>query len=875
MIRSGIPGRLAAICLSVLALLPLDASAITANDMPTTGMGIHTVSYFGTQWIYANALRQARPHWSGDAGQVTDVDADGYPNSVAVGKGVGTYLFRGSGSRYPKGQWVLEWAGNGECEISAGASLVSSGDHRKVYEVTTPSSNGLTVRITRSDAADRVRNIRVWMPGTEDQASLFHPLWKERLEPFGILRFMDAFRTNGSSVTTWSQRSEPSDVFQSASRGMAYEHAIDLCNEMGKELWLNVPHAADATYIENLATLMRDRLNPNLRVWVEYTNETWNTAGGFKAQNEYVAKKAAEWGLTHNQAHARLTHEMFGIFERVFAGQTHRLLHVMGGQAGRSSIMWDRLAYAKTLKSRVDVAAIAPYFTDNDERQWAYDHRYEEDYSPVFPLIKKTIDDKTKDGDWAKNNAAAKNYGIPLVAFEFNQSLRPIYISGEVRWIQRCMQITRDPRMEEMYRYALDRWRAMGGGTNIGYNYVSAWSNQGEGQFGHLEYQDQPLSAAPLFRGISGWTLDKDGAEDLRAVITASTLSGPAPLSVTFQSWNSVRTGPNIRSASWDFGDGTGGDGRDLNKTYSNPGTYTVKLTVTDYNGNSNTAQTTVTVGTGGSNPPPTGGSTYEAESAALSGGAVFAKVYAGYTGTGFVDLPKTGGIVNFTGVAAPAAGSNTLRFRYALGATANRNVELLVNGAAVPGGLTFTPTGSWSTWRTVEVPVTLNATGNTVRIRSTGQDGGNFDGFTVVAGGTTPPPPPPPPSGENTTYQVENGTVSGGAVVLTSSDGYTGTGFVDFPYRGGTLQFTVNAATAGAHTLRFRYALNATATRNVELMINGAVVSGGVTYSPTGAWNNWTTLDKAVNLQAGTNTIRLRSIGQDSGNVDSVTVIR
>jgi PKD repeat protein len=40
-----------------------------------------------------------------------------------------------------------------------------------------------------------------------------------------------------------------------------------------------------------------------------------------------------------------------------------------------------------------------------------------------------------------------------------------------------------------------------------------------------------------------------------------------------------------IASEAWDFGDGTTGSGREVDHTYSAPGTYTVVLTVTDKHG--------------------------------------------------------------------------------------------------------------------------------------------------------------------------------------------------------------------------------------------------------------------------------------------------
>ncbi|MGH9875222.1 MAG: PKD domain-containing protein, partial [Pyrinomonadaceae bacterium] len=73
------------------------------------------------------------------------------------------------------------------------------------------------------------------------------------------------------------------------------------------------------------------------------------------------------------------------------------------------------------------------------------------------------------------------------------------------------------------------------------------------------------------------------------ASFTANPNSGTAPLAVTFID---ASTG-NITTRSWNFGDDTSSTATNAAKTYTNPGTYTVNLTVTGPGG-SNTATKTV-----------------------------------------------------------------------------------------------------------------------------------------------------------------------------------------------------------------------------------------------------------------------------------------
>ena len=80
------------------------------------------------------------------------------------------------------------------------------------------------------------------------------------------------------------------------------------------------------------------------------------------------------------------------------------------------------------------------------------------------------------------------------------------------------------------------------------------------------------------------------------AVASASTLSGNAPLDVTFTGSNSFDDNA-IVSYAWDFGDTTTSSLADPpTHTYANPGTYNVSLTVTDDANQSDTANLTITV---------------------------------------------------------------------------------------------------------------------------------------------------------------------------------------------------------------------------------------------------------------------------------------
>ncbi|WP_405576613.1 glycosyl hydrolase family 28 protein [Streptomyces sp. NBC_01092] len=114
----------------------------------------------------------------------------------------------------------------------------------------------------------------------------------------------------------------------------------------------------------------------------------------------------------------------------------------------------------------------------------------------------------------------------------------------------------------------------------------------------------------------------------------------------------------------------------------------------------------------------------YEAESAAYPAGSTIDSHHAGYSGTGFVNTPNAAGAYVEWTVNAAQAGTANLVIGYANGTTTDRPMDLAVNGTVVRAGASFAPTGAWSTWRTVTVPVLLAAGANKVKVTATGAAG-------------------------------------------------------------------------------------------------------------------------------------------------------
>jgi hypothetical protein len=124
----------------------------------------------------------------------------------------------------------------------------------------------------------------------------------------------------------------------------------------------------------------------------------------------------------------------------------------------------------------------------------------------------------------------------------------------------------------------------------------------------------------------------------------------------------------------------------------------------------------------------------YEAESATQGGGNKTENINAGFIGTGYVNYTDNA-LGGYTEFQVNQSGTQTLIFRYANGGAVNRPCDVTVNGVSV-GTVAFPPTGSFTTYKTVTLPVNLGTTNGfkALRVTSTTAAGGpNLDQLSLL----------------------------------------------------------------------------------------------------------------------------------------------
>ncbi|MFZ4544982.1 MAG: Ig-like domain-containing protein [Saprospiraceae bacterium] len=143
-----------------------------------------------------------------------------------------------------------------------------------------------------------VKQLKVMRPGyPHDSPQIFRTAYLNALSPFSTMRFMDYLQTNNSdrvypNVQKWSDRLQ-ADAPR-FNRGAPWEYVIALGNYTAKDIWINIPADADSMYIVELARLMKSTLRPDINIYLEYSNEVWNSLFSQYQYNYQAVLKSTE-----------------------------------------------------------------------------------------------------------------------------------------------------------------------------------------------------------------------------------------------------------------------------------------------------------------------------------------------------------------------------------------------------------------------------------------------------------------------------------------------------------------------------------------------------------------------------------------------------
>lgn len=279
-----------------------NALNVTTSAAPVTssnnyiGINVGGPADFSEDKNWADAFRTARDFRKigSDVYRSATLDSKGWPTEDAW-----TYLFA---NNRMNGTYKLRFTG-----VSNTLSVFGATIQNKVYNASTNTTtadlivtdtNGSTVAIYFTGTNGGVKDVKCMRPisiGSSQSYSFdteFSTPFLNLVKKFQCVRFLGWDATNGNICTSWADRVPDDCHWESLDktgygwegRGGSWESMIRFCNTANVDAWINIPINADANYVTQLANLWKNNLNPNLKLYVEYSNEVWNFAGAFWTQ---------------------------------------------------------------------------------------------------------------------------------------------------------------------------------------------------------------------------------------------------------------------------------------------------------------------------------------------------------------------------------------------------------------------------------------------------------------------------------------------------------------------------------------------------------------------------------------------------------------
>jgi len=397
-----------------------------------------------------------------------------------------------------------------------------------------------------------VTDVQLIRPGyAAGTTQLFTNDFLNALKPFGTLRYLNVDAANAYGATlgannllaplNWSQRTLPDARTQAspsnASPGQAWENIIALANATGTDMWINIPGPATDDYVTQLARLIQNGdtvdgaryagLAPNLKVYVEYSNEVWGGIYNPYAYNTEAAKEevAAGGSKLNNDGDTNLndlagrrylerTMQVATLFRGVIGADPSysRIRPVLGWQETNVSYYtqtfpWFESAYGAP-SSFFHGMGNANYWSPGD-------------YSSVDNIINSlAASEASTAATTAQFTTVAAYYGLKNVAYEGGPAIGN---DGNQAAGRNALAASRDPRMEGLVKQHYLDWYAAGGDVaNYFDGPYDTWSPQNEWSAAELAQASNP-GLSPKYRGIVDVASAPLPAVTAGVAVTAST----------------------------------------------------------------------------------------------------------------------------------------------------------------------------------------------------------------------------------------------------------------------------------------------------------------------------------------------------------------
>ncbi len=431
---------------------------------------------------------------------------------------------------FPTGRYVVLYDGEGTMKLTGDLRMGHQTQGHMEFDLLSPKRN-LRLQITRTDPrrnGNYIRNIRIVPKANEHnyKRQVFNPDYIARIREMHSLRFMPWSNPRGNQAVEWNERATIGSAFYTGDNGVPAERMIDLANAINATPWMSVPYKASDEHMRQYARMVKNRLRKDQKVYVEYSNEMWNSI--FPSAT-YAARKADKlWKFPYPKVpqgkrrvllaanwYAKRSVEMCNIFKQEFGGQRNRVKCVVGSLTtvpwvGKEILDCPLWKEANGCGRHIDAYGIGPYFGDYIARKEnratvkGWTRNADGGKSRLFQEILHggMIKDGPVGGSMVRlkdhlfaNKKLADKYGLEMLAYEAGQHLiryDPPHTVKDPAVLNLFMSAQKDPRMKQAYQQYLNTWQQGGGGLML--HFYGIGEPEPKNFFGMLDHLQQPTT---------------------------------------------------------------------------------------------------------------------------------------------------------------------------------------------------------------------------------------------------------------------------------------------------------------------------------------------------------------------------------------------
>ena len=356
-----------------------------------------------------------------------------------------------------------------------------------------------TKRMPTSPEGSGFTHLKLIRPGyPANTKQVFTTEFLRALKPFAALRYMDVLASNhgpgyygdaGHHTLEWKDRRLPSDATQQENGnkyGLAWEYIVDLANQTDKDAWINIPIAASDDYVKQLAIFLKKGLNPNIKIYIEHSNEVWNFGFPQYIYNKLAAIDEVKQGhsplnndgstdqetWTHRR-HAKRLHDIAETFKQVFGSQAmfSRIRPIYASWLispdphYKDVLTWAEKTYGPPKEYFYGMAGAAYYNAEKASSTASP--------SEILEVMRKNSDDN---GNFHRQlKAIADSFGLKYTQYEIG----PDNGGGKTENVANRIRANRLPAMKDLVLYDANKWFSMGGDMYMYFAAPGGYSRHG------------------------------------------------------------------------------------------------------------------------------------------------------------------------------------------------------------------------------------------------------------------------------------------------------------------------------------------------------------------------------------------------------------